>query len=306
MKIYLWFAAVIVAFSNTASAEMSPFWQSVAKEPRQLSTAACKGDQSARDRLYEMAFTDENPGAMTSWAWLISGRNCAYYTGNGAFATQLYTRAAEHGYPPALSSIGFRHVLGLHAKKDAERGLKFINRAVNGGYSIAAIHAADTYIDGKHLSQDLSEAEYWLARARDVGAPQKQIDRVETRLAALKDFQEKLSPHEQQVVMDTVEKMAKKDQPTPSTSGRLEWDYVTETVKLRDLAKEARFNAREVYSAVTSSLKNDGGSCTKVDWVTMPQPKKLCFTVICSGERKKLSFDAERFRTHPVADKCRW
>ncbi|WP_127113913.1 sel1 repeat family protein [Shimia sediminis] len=316
MKKLSWVVAILATMANAANAEISKFWQEVSKEPRELARAACNnGETAARDRLYDMAFNDLNPAAMHSWAWMISGPECAFHTGEGPEVSQIYLHASEYNFPASLMVTGFRFLQGYHAEKNVERGLTFITRAVNGGYGMAAIHAANAYIDGKYVARDLDEADYWLMLARDTGAPQMHIDRVEDRLAALRPkaedepkdlltLMQEWGIDPDKVAEEAIDGMLQENSSDTSSDG-FEWSATAE-VRLNNLSRDMGFDAKSVHAIVTGYVDGGPERCFEVDWVRNPQPGKLCFDLFCPGRAQVLSFDTAFFEVSGPAESCKW
>lgn len=111
-----------------------------------------------------------NPEAMYKLAYL-------YDIGYGDLdrdtleSSRLYLKAAEKGFIPAQSFIGFRYYRGEGVKKDVNKALKWIQRAAEQGDAKAQNNLGWMLMEGDGVQHDFNKAAYWLNSAAEQGLP---------------------------------------------------------------------------------------------------------------------------------------
>lgn len=86
-------------------------------------------------------------------------------------STQLYRLAAEKGYLPAMSYLGFRLLSGEVSSlgRDEAEGLEWLEKAAFSGDSKASSNLGWLLMEGKYVERDYAKAAFWLRRASDEG-----------------------------------------------------------------------------------------------------------------------------------------
>jgi TPR repeat protein len=178
MKIGITTIAIGLIFAGAATAEMSPFWQNIREDMNQLSTDACDGHSPSAVLLEQKARTERNPVAKVSYAWLIANKKCEYFTGDQNDIFNLNLDAAKNGFPLGMSNTAMMMIRGSGTKHNPELAYEYIELAMDGGYPEAGAQYAKHLIEGKHIPQDLEEADYWLERAETEGARPALVTKV--------------------------------------------------------------------------------------------------------------------------------
>lgn len=73
-------------------------------------------------------------------------------------AFDLYSQAAEKGYPPALRSVGQCYMCGFGVPTDEQKGIQYYQQAADLGNEFAAIDLAVAYFFGSGVEQDQNKA----------------------------------------------------------------------------------------------------------------------------------------------------
>lgn len=162
------FVAAIIVQSIKADPLPEP-WQSKREAVNRITDKACSGDESAISEVHRR-LADNDPVMMNNTAWLSD--NCDSFKTLTALETSAYQMlSALAGYPIAMSNYGQLLITGERDnKRDASKGLAFMEKAIDAGYGGAAVRLAELYVEGEWLPCDLekSRAYLFMAKGEDV------------------------------------------------------------------------------------------------------------------------------------------
>jgi TPR repeat protein len=86
-----------------------------------------------------------------------------------AAAMHLFRQAADQGYAPAQSDVGWLYARGLGVPQDPAEAANWYLKAANGGYTQAQSNLGWSYQAGIGVPQDYGEAMYWYRKAAEKG-----------------------------------------------------------------------------------------------------------------------------------------
>lgn len=86
---------------------------------------------------------------------------------DSALALKYLRQAADSALPEALNLLGYKHITGVGAPKDAQLGLKLIEKAAELGDAKAFSNLGWLLADGRLVEQDYGKALYWLRRGAE-------------------------------------------------------------------------------------------------------------------------------------------
>ena len=90
---------------------------------------------------------------------------------NGADAEMVsyYERAAEAGYPSAMSSLGVLFEIGRGVAKDPVKAVAWDRKAAEAGSAVGMINLGTMYANGNGVPGDFAQAMAWYTKAADAG-----------------------------------------------------------------------------------------------------------------------------------------
>lgn len=148
----------------------------------ELSESACEGNQVAYGKL-EAAASLGNATANTSLAWLYGAQHCHYFQNNPELVTSLYKRAAEQGYPIAMTSYGIKLLRGEGTAKKPYVGTVYLLNAAMSGWGDAGLFLAEHILLGVNAEYDREVAQALYDEFRDTAYNDELIESVENLLA---------------------------------------------------------------------------------------------------------------------------
>lgn len=148
----------------------------------ELSDSACEGNEVAYGKL-EAAASLGNATANTALAWLYGAQHCHYFQNNPALVTSLYKRAAEQGYPIAMSSYGIKLLRGEGTAKKPYVGTVYLLNAAMSGWGDAGLFLAEHILLGVNAKYDREVAQALYDEFRYSAYNDELIGSVENLLA---------------------------------------------------------------------------------------------------------------------------
>lgn len=148
----------------------------------ELANSACEGNKVAYGKL-EAAASLGNATANTALAWLYGKRNCHYFQNNPELVTSLYKRAAEQGYPIAMSSYGIKLLRGEGTAKKPYVGTVYLLNAAMSGWGDAGLFLAEHILLGVSAEYDREVAQALYDEFRYSAYNEELIGSVENLLA---------------------------------------------------------------------------------------------------------------------------
>lgn len=137
-----------------------------------LVSSAANVRQDDTERRLQEAVDSGNPAACFHMARMLESSD-TLTDSLAARALQLYTRAADSVYPPALNYLGFIRFNGLlGTTADPDTALQLIEKAAMLGDNSAAANLGWLLTqNGTAVRRDPEKALYWLSRAAESGSP---------------------------------------------------------------------------------------------------------------------------------------
>lgn len=148
----------------------------------ELADNACKGSTTAYGKL-EAAASLGNATANTALAWLYGAQHCHYFQNNPELVTSLYKRAAEQGYPIAMTSYGIKLLRGEGTAKNPYVGTVYLINAAISGWDDAGLFLAEHILLGANAEYDSDVAQLLYTEFRDNASNDELIESVESLLA---------------------------------------------------------------------------------------------------------------------------
>lgn len=148
----LMLALAAIAFCQRPSRDYSP--EEIRRSVRDVASRAEMGDAEATfqlARLHERGY-DSIPA-------------------DSLRAIELYSKAADSGYLPALNYLGYK-LIQSGKQKEAMRGLSLLEQAAMAGDAKAQSNIGFLLIEGKNVEKDYEKAAFWLERAAQQGVAQ--------------------------------------------------------------------------------------------------------------------------------------
>ena len=90
--------------------------------------------------------------------------------GDYSEAVKWYRKAAEQGYGPALTNLGWMYKKGYGVSKDYSEAVKWYRKAAEQGNARGQTNLGWMYENGYGVSKDYSEAVKWYRKAAEQGA----------------------------------------------------------------------------------------------------------------------------------------
>lgn len=90
---------------------------------------------------------------------------------NPVAAFPWYEAAAQKGYPPAVTFLGYCYANGIGVHPDAKIAARHYRQAADAGYPFAMGMVGQCYENGEGVRVDLVEAARWYQRAAELGEP---------------------------------------------------------------------------------------------------------------------------------------
>lgn len=92
---------------------------------------------------------------------------------DSARSTELYRKAAEAGFLPAMNYLGYRLLSGEYSQldKNSDEGLQWLEKAAINGDAKAASNLGWLLTEGKYVKRDYEKALFWLKKAADSQLP---------------------------------------------------------------------------------------------------------------------------------------
>lgn len=147
-----------------------------------LSESACEGNDVAHGKL-EAAASLGNATANTSLAWLYGKQHCHYFQNNPELVTSLYKRAAEQGYPIAMTNYGIKLLRGEGTAKNPYVGTVYLLNAAISGWGNAGLFLAEHILLGLNAEHDRDVAQALYDQFRTSADSDELIRSVENLLA---------------------------------------------------------------------------------------------------------------------------
>ena len=156
-------------------------WQGQRDAGFEMMMQVCDGDTAALAMFRSLLATD--PVAQNNAAWVAD--NCALFDAPGAELAALQLRAAEAGYPIAQANYANR-LLGAEddgLAVDPVAAVMWLERAIAGGYGVAAFRYGMLLVEGTLVPRDLGKARDMLRIARAEQAELPLLEQLEAALA---------------------------------------------------------------------------------------------------------------------------
>jgi len=197
---------VIEWFFVDASEDGGPILQAVGKLAHSLQTSieqyrdaiASPADpelvieQLDSDSLKKLA-TDGNVEAQFELAQRLRRGELGLANPVAAFA--WYEAAANKGYPPAITFLGYCYANGVGVHPDSKLAARHFRQAADAGYPFAMGMVGQCYENGEGVRQDQAEAVRWYQRAAEMGEPSCQA-----QLGECYEFGKGLEPDREQAL----------------------------------------------------------------------------------------------------------
>ena len=90
---------------------------------------------------------------------------------NPVAAFPWYEAAAQKGYPPAITFLGYCYANGIGVHPSAKLAAQYYRQAADAGYPFAMGMVGQCYENGEGVHQDQAEAVRWYQRAAELGEP---------------------------------------------------------------------------------------------------------------------------------------
>lgn len=148
----------------------------------ELANSACEGNATTHGKL-EAAASLGNATANTALAWLYGTQHCHYFQNNPELVTSLYKRAAEQGYPIAMTSYGIKLLRGEGTAKKPYVGTVYLLNAAMAGWGDAGLFLAEHILLGINASHDRDVAQALYDHFRTSAYNDELIRSVENLLA---------------------------------------------------------------------------------------------------------------------------
>lgn len=148
----------------------------------ELANSACEGNEVAHGKL-EAASSLGSATANTSLAWLYGKQHCHYFQNNPELVTSLYKRAAEQGYPIAMTNYGIKLLRGEGTAKNSYVGTVYLLNAAIAGWGNAGLFLAEHILLGMNANHDRDVAQALYDQFRDSAYNDELIRSVENLLA---------------------------------------------------------------------------------------------------------------------------
>lgn len=105
-----------------------------------------------------------------------------------AKAMDLYRKAAAHGHPRAMSSIGVMFMMGEGVTPDYKQAVSWFRKAAEAGFHEGCFNLGVAYLKGLGVPKDMAQAYYWFQLARGGGY------RIDSRV--ISNLESEISPKE--------------------------------------------------------------------------------------------------------------
>ncbi|WP_027233625.1 SEL1-like repeat protein [Leisingera caerulea] len=148
----------------------------------ELANSACEGNEVAHGKL-EAAAALGNATANTALGWLYGKRHCHYFQNNPELVTSLYKRAAEEGYPIAMTNYGIKLLRGEGTAKNHYVGTVYLLNAALSGWGNAGLFLAEHILLGVNAEYDRDVAQALYDEFRYSAYNDELIGSVENLLA---------------------------------------------------------------------------------------------------------------------------
>ncbi|NIZ09162.1 tetratricopeptide repeat protein [Pseudooceanicola sp. HF7] len=100
--------------------------------------------------------------------------------GDRVAAAEWFHRAADQGYPPAMSNYVQYLIIGEAVPQDFDRAEGYAEAAIfQGGYGTMAVRLAELIMEGKYIPRNRDEARRMLDIARETGTPDSTLNAAE-------------------------------------------------------------------------------------------------------------------------------
>ena len=153
VSIYVFFFSSYAAILEPASADpIKEPWQSQREAAIELGNRACAGDERAISEV-RRGIARGDPVLMNNVVSL-QAKCDAFDSFSEDAVIGFQRRAAEAGYPIALSNYGIRLIKGWGVPVDTKQGARLMARAVEGGNGYAAAVLAHEYASGEFLKRN--------------------------------------------------------------------------------------------------------------------------------------------------------
>lgn len=84
-------------------------------------------------------------------------------------AVHWFTKAAEQGYAPAQSQLGFMYSMNYGVRRDSKKALYWYGKAAEQNYIQAIFNIGTMYQNGEGMKRDLAEAARWVRKGAELG-----------------------------------------------------------------------------------------------------------------------------------------
>lgn len=138
---------------------------------------------SLLDNALEASASLGNAAANTALAWLFGAQHCHYFQNNPPLVTKLYKRAAEQGYPVAMTSYGIKLLRGEGTANNPYTGTAYLLNAAISGWDDAGLFLAEHIFLGINAKYGLDVAQLFYAEFRHNAHNEELIESVENLLA---------------------------------------------------------------------------------------------------------------------------
>lgn len=145
-------ALAAIAFSQRPGRDYSP--EDIRRSVRDVAARAEIGDAEA---TYQLARLHE--------------RGYDSIPADSLRAMELYSKAADSGYLPALNYLGYK-LIQSGKRKETMRGLSLLEQAAMAGDAKAQSNIGFLLIEGNNVEKDYDKAVFWLERAAQQGMAQ--------------------------------------------------------------------------------------------------------------------------------------
>ena len=126
-------------------------------------------DYRAAVSWFRRAADQGYPPAQTAVGYMLSqGRGVEQ---NDAEAARWYRRAAEQGHPRGQNNLGVMYADGLGVPRDDEEAVRWYRRAAEQGHATGQYNLGWMYANGRGVRRNEEEAVRWYRRAAEQGHP---------------------------------------------------------------------------------------------------------------------------------------
>ena len=86
-----------------------------------------------------------------------------------------YMQAAKKNHAEGMSVVGSCYLYGIGVAKDTPKGIEWLTKAANAGFTTASAELGDLYADSGSMKPNLKLAAKWHLKAAEEGHPQSQL-----------------------------------------------------------------------------------------------------------------------------------